>query len=157
MKKKLKVFKFGGASVKDAAGVRNVTNILKTFKDDPIIIVVSAMGKTTDALEKIVAAHANKTGEASTLVENLKQAHYAIIAELFGNAHPVYDDVNDTFVSIDWVLDDEPHPNYDFMYDQIVSVGELVSSKIVAAYLSHAGLPTTWLDARDVILTDDIY
>ena len=157
MKKKLKVFKFGGASVKDAAGVRNVTNILNSHKDDPIMIVVSAMGKTTDALEKIVAAHSNKSGDAYTLLENLKQSHYAIMEELFGLGHPAFDDVNDTFVAIEWVLEEEPHPNYDFMYDQIVSVGELVSSKILAAYLNHAGLPTQWLDARDIILTDDIY
>jgi aspartate kinase len=157
MKKKLKVFKFGGASVKDAAGVRNVTSILNTFKDDPILIVVSAMGKTTDALEKIVVAHAQKTGEAATLLENLKQSHYAIMAELFGKEHAAYDEVNDTFVTIDWILDEAPHPNYDFLYDQIVSVGELVSTKILAAYLNHAGLPTQWLDARDVILTDEIY
>lgn len=157
MKKKLKVFKFGGASVKDAAGVKNVASILKTYSDDPILIVVSAMGKTTDALEKIVAAHAKRTEEAPALVESLKQAHYAIMADLFGKEHPAYDDINDTFVSIEWILDEEPHPNYDFLYDQIVSVGELVSSKILAAYLNHAGLPTQWLDARDVILTDDIY
>ncbi len=157
MKKKLKVFKFGGASVKDAAGVKNVTNILQSYHGDPIIIVVSAMGKTTDALERIVAAHAHKTGEAYNLLENLKQSHYAIMADLFGKSHPAYDDVNDTFVAIEWVLEEEPHPNYDFLYDQIVSAGELVSSKIVAAYLNHAGLPTQWLDARDVILTDDIY
>jgi aspartate kinase len=157
MKKKLKVFKFGGASVKDAAGVRNVSSILKSYQDDPIVVVVSAMGKTTDALEKIVAAHANKSGEAASHLENMKKSHYAIIADLFGNEHPIYDDVNDTFVSIEWVLDEEPHPNYDFMYDQIVGVGELVSSKILAAYLNHVGLPTKWLDARDVILTDDIY
>ncbi len=157
MKKKLKVFKFGGASVIDAAGIKNVTSILSTFKNDPILIVVSAMGKTTDALEKIVVAHAQKTGEAATLLENLKQSHYAIMADLFGKKHTAYDEVNDTFVSIDWVLDEEPHHNYDFMYDQIVSVGELVSTKILSAYLNHAGLPTQWLDARDVILTDEIY
>lgn len=155
--KNLKVFKFGGASVKDAAGVKNVASILQTYKDSPIVIVVSAMGKTTDALERIVKAHSQKTGEAPTLLENLKQSHYAIMEELFGKGHPAFDDVNDSFVAIEWVLDEEPHPNYDFMYDQIVCGGELVSSKILAAYLNHVGLTTQWLDARDVILTDDIY
>ncbi len=157
MKKKLKVFKFGGASVKDAAGIKNVAGILKTYKEDPLMIVVSAMGKTTDALERIVVAHSNKTGESGILLENLQKAHYAIMAELFEDGHPVFDEVNDTFVALEWVLDEEPHPNYDLLYDQMVSVGELVSSKIVANYLSHVGLPTQWLDARDVILTDDIY
>ena len=157
MKKKLKVFKFGGASVKNADGVKNVASILQAYKDDPIMIIVSAMGKTTDALERIVTAHANKTGDAYDLLEKLKQSHYAIMEELFGKGHPAFDDVNDTFVAIEWVLEEAPHPNYDFMYDQIVSVGELVSTKIVAAYLNHVGLPTQWLDARDVILTDEIY
>ncbi len=157
MKKKLKVFKFGGASVKNAEGLKNVASILQTYKDDPIMIIVSAMGKTTDALERIVAAHANKTGDAYDLLEKLKHSHYVIMEELFGKGHPAFDDVNDTFVAIEWVLEEAPHPNYDFMYDQIVSVGELVSTKIVAAYLNHVGLPTQWLDARDVILTDEIY
>ncbi|MCF8246261.1 MAG: aspartate kinase [Saprospiraceae bacterium] len=157
MKKKLRVFKFGGASVKEAAGIKNVAKILQNYKDDPIMIVVSAMGKTTDALERIVVAHSNKSGESGILLENLKKAHYTIMAELFENGHPVFDEVNDTFVALEWVLDEEPHPNYDFLYDQMVSVGELVSSKIVASYLSHVGLPTQWLDARDVIITDDIY
>ncbi len=157
MKKKLKVFKFGGASVKDASGIKNVGSILQNYKDDPLMVVVSAMGKTTDALERIVAAHANKTGDATKLLEDLKQAHYSIMKDLFGEGHAAFDEVNDTFVAIEWILEEEPHPNYDFLYDQIVSVGELVSSKILAAYLNHAGLPTKWLDARDIILTDDIY
>lgn len=157
MKKKLKVFKFGGASVKDASGIKNVGSILQNYKDDPLMVVVSAMGKTTDALERIVAAHANKTGEATKLLEDLKQAHYSIMKDLFGEGHAAFDEVNDTFVAIEWILEEEPHPNYDFLYDQIVSVGELVSSKILAAYLNLAGLPTQWLDARDIILTDDIY
>jgi aspartate kinase len=157
MKKKLKVFKFGGASVKEAAGIRNVANILRKFHDQPLIIIVSAMGKTTDALEKVVAAHAAKSKEAWSLLEGIKDAHYKIMDELFEKGDPVYDEVNDTFVAAEWVLEEEPHSNYDFMYDQIVSIGELVSTRIVAAYLNRAGLPTQWLDARDVILTDDIY
>ncbi|MCB0517595.1 MAG: aspartate kinase [Lewinellaceae bacterium] len=157
MKKKLKVFKFGGASVKDAAGIKNIASILQSYKDNPLVIVVSAMGKTTDALERIVAAHVNKTGNAYQLLGELKDAHYRIADELFEKGDAVYDEVNDTFVAIEWVLDDEPPPNYDFTYDQIVSVGELVSSRIVSAYLNKSGLPTQWLDARDVILTDDIY
>ena len=156
-KKKLKVFKFGGASVKDAPGIKNVSSILKNYQDDPLVIIVSAMGKTTDALERIVAAHAGQTGQAQKLLENLRTAHYKIMDELFEKGDPVYDEVNDTFVAIDWVLDEVPHPNYDFMYDQVVSVGELVSTRIVAAYLNRQGLPTHWLDARDIILTDDIY
>ncbi len=157
MNKKLKVFKFGGASVKDADGVKNVASILQNFKDEPLVIVVSAMGKSTNKLEKIVAAFANMTREANDLFNDFKHTHYELIGKLFEVGDPVFDEVNDAFVSVDWILEDEPHPNYDFVYDQIVSVGELVSTKIVAAYLNKIGLPTHWLDARDIILTDDIY
>ena len=157
MKTSLKVFKFGGASLRDADSVRNVANILKGYKAEHLLIVVSAMGKTTDALERVVEAHANKTGKAAELLEIVKKQHYDMCQALFGEKHEVYASVNDTFVEIEWILDEEPHHNYDYMYDQIVSVGELVSSKIVHAFLNQEGMPTQWLDARDVILTDEIY
>ncbi len=157
MKHPVKVFKFGGASLRDADSVKNVASILQRYKTDKLLIVVSAMGKTTDALEKVVEAHAGKTGKAYELLEGVKKAHYDICDQLFDKNDEVYAAVNDTFVEIEWILDDEPHDNYDYMYDQIVSVGELVSSKIVQAYLNKVALPTQWLDARDVILTDDIF
>ncbi len=157
MKPEIKVFKFGGASLKDVEGIKNVTSILRQYGNERLVIVVSAMGKTTDALEKVVGAHFNRTGEAYTLLEGVKQQHFDICRELFPEGHEVFASINDTFVEVDWVLEDEPHENYDFMYDQIVSIGELVSSKIVHAYLNQEGLPVHWLDARDVILTDDIY
>jgi len=153
----IRVFKFGGASVKNAEGVKNVASILEKFKDSRLIIVVSAMGKTTDALEKVAAAHAAKTGVAKQLLDGVKAAHYQIMDELFDKGDPVYDAVNDLFVAAEWVLDDEPHPNYDFMYDQLIPTGELVSSTIVAAYFNKMGFKTQWVDARDVITTDDIY
>jgi aspartate kinase len=153
----IRVFKFGGASVKNAEGVKNVASIVKKFKDSRLVIVVSAMGKTTDALEKVAAAHAAKTGEAKQLLDGVKAAHYQIMDELFDQGDPVYDAVNDLFVAAEWVLDEEPHPNYDFMYDQLIPTGELVSSTIVAAYFNKMGLKTQWVDARDVIATDDIY
>lgn len=158
MKQPIKVFKFGGASVKDAAGLQNVASILERFREENIVIIVSAMGKTTNALELIVGAYTEKTGKAYELLNDIKKYHYDIIGNLFEQGHEVYDEVNDLFnAQVEWVLEEEPHENYDFVYDQIVSVGELVSTKIVASYLSKIGLPTQWLDARDVILTDDIY
>lgn len=158
MKKIIRVFKFGGASVRDAEGIKNVASILRRFKDNNIVIIVSAMGKTTNALEEVVASHAEKNGKAYELLNQIKKYHYDIIDNLFDKEHEVYAEVNDLFnAEVEWVLEEEPHENYDFMYDQIVSVGELVSTKIVAAYLNKVGLPTQWLDARDVILTDDIY
>ncbi len=153
----MKVFKFGGASLKDAAGVKNVTSILQRYKNDQLVIVVSAMGKTTNALEEVVAAHAKQTGKAQELYDALKERHYAIMRELFDEGDDIFSAVNDTFVEGDWVLDDKPADNYDYMYDQIVCVGELVSSRIVAACLNKNGLKSHWLDARDVVATDNTY
>ncbi|MCW5923773.1 MAG: aspartate kinase [Saprospiraceae bacterium] len=153
----MKVFKFGGASVKDAAGVQNVASILQRFKSEPLVIVVSAMGKTTNALEEVVAAHAKQNGQAQLLYDALKERHYALMRELFDETDEVFAAVNDVFVEGEWVLDDKPADNYDYMYDQIVCVGELVSTKIVAAYLNKIGLKTHWLDARDIIATDNTW
>lgn len=157
MNQKIKVLKFGGASVKDAESVKNVAKILKKFDGEPCVVVVSAMGKMTDALEKVARAHIAQDGQSYGLLEEAKMTHFKIMVELFEQGHPVFDDVNDTFETVVWTLDDEPHPNNDFTYDQIVSLGELISTKIIAAYLNETGIKTTWLDARDVILTDNIY
>lgn len=134
-----------------------MAKILKTYADRTLVVVVSAMGKTTNALEDIVAAHAAGDGRAFSLLENQKQAHYQIMEQLFDKNHEVFALVNGHFVEIERVLDNPAHPNYDYMYDQIIGVGELVSSRILAAFLEQSGLPVHWLDARGVILTDDIY
>ncbi len=157
MKSPIKVFKFGGASLKDADAVRNVGNILQNYKGEQLLIVVSAMDKTTNALEAVVAAHANQSGNAIELLDNIKKAHYEILRELIPDNEEAFASVNDTFVEIDWVLEEEPHEDYDYMYDQIVSVGEVVSSKILQTYLNTAGLTSKWLDARDIIRTDNLY
>lgn len=153
----MNVFKFGGASIKDAAAVKNVASILERYRSESLVVVVSAMGKTTNALEAVVAAHAKQTGEAQGLFEALKEQHYALMRELFDAGDEVFAAVNDTFVEADWVLEEKPSDNYDYMYDQIVCVGELVSSKIVSAWLNKVGLRTHWLDARDVVSTDNTY
>lgn len=153
----MKVFKFGGASVRDAAAVRNVGEILGRFKGEQIAIVVSAMGKTTNALERVVSHFYQQDGQAFAALKEVKDLHYQILGELFEAGHPVFDAINDTFVEIEWIIEEEPQESYDYLYDQIVSVGEFLSTKVLAAYLNHIGLPTTWLDARDVILTDNTY
>lgn len=153
----MKVFKFGGASIKDAAGIRNVASILQQFKDEQLVIVVSAMGKMTNALEEVINAHMKQTGQAQALYDEVKEKHYALLRELFEPGDEVFTSVHDTFVEGEWVLEETPADNYDYMYDQIVCVGELVSSKIVTAYLNKVGLRTTWLDARDVVATDNTY
>ena len=157
MKKAAKVFKFGGASLKDAEAIKNVANILTNYEGQNLVIVVSATGKTTNALEKVVEAHMKQDGKATEYLNLVKENHFQIINELFGETHEIYAIINDTFVEIDWVLEEDPHEDYDYMYDQIVSVGELVSSKIVDAYLNERKLISNWLDARDVIRTNNIY
>ncbi|MCA0235582.1 MAG: aspartate kinase [Bacteroidetes bacterium] len=153
----MKVFKFGGASLKDAAGVQNVASILQRYAQEQLVIVVSAMGKTTNALEEVVAAYVKQSGEAQALYDAFKERHYAIMRDLFEPGDEVFTIVNDTFVEGEWMLEEKPADNYDYIYDQIVCMGELVSSKIVAAYLNKVGLTTTWLDARDVVATDNTY
>ncbi|MCC6281539.1 MAG: aspartate kinase [Saprospiraceae bacterium] len=153
----MKVFKFGGASLKDAAGVQNVASILQRYSQEKIVIVVSAMGKTTNALEEVVAAYVKQTGQAQELYDGFKERHYAIVRDLFEPGDEIFTVLNDTFVEGEWMLEEKPSDNYDYIYDQIVCMGELVSSKIVAAYLNKVNLKTTWLDARDVVATDNTY
>ena len=134
----MKVFKFGGASVKDAAAVKNVTKILSSFKDDKLLVVVSAMGKTTNALEKVLNAYIHKQGDAVKYLQEVKDYHRKIMIDLFpAPNHPVFDQVNNHFVEIEWVLEEEPSKGFDFAYDQIVSVGELVSTRIISDQLSE--------------------
>jgi aspartate kinase len=151
----LNVFKFGGASLKDAAGVQNVCSIIDKFKDNSnLMVIVSAMGKTTNALEEVVNAYFENKDPLIPL-QKVKDSHFAMMDLLFDKSDDVYALVNDNFVEIEWVIEEEGQSNYDYVYDQIVSIGEQVSSKIVAAYLNKIGVVTHWLDARDVIITDD--
>jgi aspartate kinase len=151
------VFKFGGASVKDASGIINLGKVVNTYQGEQLLIVVSAMGKTTNALEKLTKAYVEGDDELQSIFHDIKAYHYAIMEELFEPHHPVFNDVANTFVEIDWMIEDEPHENYDFVYDQIVSIGELVSTRIVNAYLGKMGLTSHWADVRGYIHTDNTY
>lgn len=153
----MKVFKFGGASVKDAEAVKNVAAILRLFPGDPVVVVISAMGKTTNALERVVKAHCACTGEAPALLQEVRRYHAEIMEQLFaGTQEEVFDKVNNLLVEVEWVLEEEPR-EYDFVYDQVVAVGELLSTTIVSAYLDACGLANRWLDVRDCLLTDNTY
>jgi aspartate kinase len=154
----MKVFKFGGASVKDAGAVKNISGILKSFSGEKLLVVISAMGKTTNALEKVVNSYFTNDGQAVAHLEEVKQYHRKIMIELFKSAaDQIFDEVNNIFVEIEWVLDEQPSKGYAFAYDQIVSAGELISTKIVSAYLRESGVDNSWLDARDCIQTDNNY
>ncbi len=154
----IQVYKFGGASVKDAEGVKNLAAIIALNRDKFLLIVVSAMGKMTNALEKLTDAYVVQSDTIHLLFDEIKAYHEQILDDLFSEkSHPVFDEIANAFIEIDWILEDEPHPDYDFNYDQIVSVGELVSTKIVSAYLNYSGLKNEWIDARGYIHTDNTY
>jgi len=153
----MQVFKFGGASVKDASGVKNVCEIIRAHAKPEHIIVISAMGKITNALEKITDAILHKSEAVDALISALKEQHFQIARELFPNANPVFDAIDSLIAEIYWVAEESQLKNYDYEYDQIVSIGELLSTRIVAAYLNASGIACEWVDARDLIRTDDTY
>ena len=153
----MRVFKFGGASVRDAKSVANVHSIIAKFNTEPLIVVVSAMGKTTNKLEGLVNAYFDGS-DTSAFMEDLRNCHGEIVKELFGDAStPVIDDINNTLVEVEWALDDPEGLDRHFQYDQIVSIGEMLSTKIISAYLKFKGLENEWVDARDLIRTDNNY
>ena len=152
------VFKFGGASVKDAQGVRNLADILKKYAPKNLLVVVSAMGKTTNALEELNEAYIAGDIRTTVLFEDIKAYHWTIVTDLFTDTkHPIYDDLANTFVEIDWILEEPPHPDADFNYDQLVSIGEVLSTKIIAHFIQSSGIPCKWVDARNYIQTDNSY
>ena len=154
----LKVYKFGGASVKDAEAVKNVAKILDAHKNEgKILTVVSATGKTTNALELVVNSYFNKDGKANDHLQSIKNDHVSILQGLEVFNEEVAADISDTFVEIDWMIEDEVQDGYNYIYDQIVSVGELVSSKILYHLCKKQGLNVCWLDVRDVLITDNSY
>ncbi|WHF53009.1 aspartate kinase [Chryseobacterium gotjawalense] len=152
----MNVFKFGGASVKDAQSVKNVALVLETQGFESCLLVVSAMGKTTNALEKVVENYFSKT-DYQAEIEKVKQNHLLISQDLFAENHPVFAEISVFFGDIESFLRRNKSPNYNFVYDQVVSCGELISSKILSEYLNDIQFKNTWCDARDFIKTDNNY
>jgi len=154
----MKVFKFGGASVKDAGSVRNVANVLRLYSEDKIAVVVSAMGKMTNALERLLHTYYYGTGKIDEEFLNIKEYHMSIIYDLFPEeTHEIYGEIENIFSILRTRLHLPNSENYDYEYDQIVSVGEILSSKILSAYLNSAGINNRWIDARSIIRTDNTY
>ncbi len=150
----MRVFKFGGASVKDAAGVKNLARIIKRY-DDQLVVVVSAMGKTTNAMETIVEAYMNNQAvELTKRLHEVKVYHLQIVEKLFGKDNAC---LQELFNQLEQKLESEPSLNYDFEYDQIVPFGELMSTTIISTYLNEVGMTNKWLDIRKYIRTDDCY
>ena len=150
----MKVFKFGGASVKDSKGVKNVAAILQSYPQESIVVVVSAMGKTTNALEKILSLY-RSGGDYTAELENLKNYHHTIMKELFNTLHPIWKDIDEVFATLDLQLKKERPA--DQAYDQVVSIGEILSTIIVHHYLLNQNVTSEWLDARDFIVTNNTY
>jgi len=152
----MKIFKFGGASVKDAEGVKNVAVVLGTQGFQKCLVVVSAMGKTTNALEKVVEDYFAKQDYQNKL-EEIKQNHLQIATALFAPNHQVFNRINEFFDEATSFLQRNKSPHYNFVYDQVVSCGEMVSSVILSEYLQEIGFPNFWCDAREYLKTDSNY
>lgn len=152
----MKVYKFGGASVKDAEGIKNVARVLQSQGFERCVLVVSAMGKTTNALEKVVELYFDKA-DYQAIIAEIKQNHLTISAELFSQNHQVFSAIEAIFEDMQAFLQRNRSPNYSFVYDQIVSAGEMISSKILSMYLNDNQFTNDWLDARDYIKTDSTY
>lgn len=152
----MKIFKFGGASVKDAQSIKNVALVLETQGFESCLVVVSAMGKTTNALEKVVESYFSKTDFQSE-IEKVKQKHLEISEDLFAENHSVFNEISMFFGDIESFLRRNKSPNFNFVYDQVVSCGELISSKILSEYLNDIQFKNSWCDARDFIKTDHNY
>src|SRR5262245_37774124 len=153
----MKVFKFGGASVNSIERIHNLKNILNDFTDHNLMIIISAMGKTTNALEKVVEAfYAGKKEEALQLFDLIKKQHtdtskYLLVTHY----NACFEQLNNFFTEVEWLLHDKPQREFDYYYDQVVCVGELLSTCIVSYYLNEAGILNKWIDVRDIIRTDD--
>lgn len=154
----MKVFKFGGASVRNAKAVKNVGEIIQLFPNEKITIVISAMGKTTNAMELIVGSFCRREKDIFLdLVDERKTFHLSILNQLFEPNHNIFDDVNTIFSKLENRFEQSISNNFDFEYDQIVSLGEVLSTKIVNAYLQKIGLKSAWVDARKIIRTDTTF
>lgn len=151
------VFKFGGASVNSVERVKNLGDILKLYPGKKILVVISAMGKTTNALEKVVDAfYKGNNAEALQLFNQVKQQHLQTAKFLLvTNALACESQLNNFFTEAEWLLHDKPVRDYDYYYDQVVCIGELLSTAIVSHYLNETGITNKWIDIRDIFRTDD--
>ncbi|MBX2815289.1 MAG: aspartate kinase [Saprospiraceae bacterium] len=152
------VFKFGGASIADAPAIQHLGALLKVHQHKDLMVVVSALGKTTNALEEVVALFcAHQRSEAQDSFAQIKGQHFSLCNALFGDDAGIQATLNDLCVEAEWLLEDDLQDAFDYVYDQIVVLGELMSSRIFAHYLCSAGLSVTWIDARGIVITDETY
>lgn len=154
----MRVFKFGGASVKDAEGVKNLVLVLNETGFENTLVVVSAMGKTTNALEQVIDNYLNTKSEFQSSFQEVKKYHNAIILDLFENErHPVFEKVAHLFNELNGFFKTNKSPDYNFIYDQVIGYGELVSTTIISEYLNEINIKNNWIDVRDYIKTDSYF
>ena len=154
----MQILKFGGASVKDADGVRNLEKVLNVVGTKKTLIVISAMGKTTNAMEKVIDHYFNSKHQLQSSIQDVKKYHNAILLDLFENeSHEVFKVVSNLFQKLSDFFSRNKSPDYSFVYDQTIGFGELVSTTIVSYYLNHKGVQNSWLDVRELIKTDNYY
>ena len=154
----MQVFKFGGASVKDASGVKNVASVLQKIGYKNTLIVVSAMGKTTNALELVIKNYFENKAELQSSLQDVKKYHNEILLDLYDNEnHLAFKKVTALFDELNSFFKTNKSPDYNFVYDQVIGYGELVSTLIISEYLNTIGLKNNWIDVREQIKTDNYY
>ncbi len=154
----MKVHKFGGASIKDAPSIKKISKIIQKEGMADCLLVISAMGKMTNALENIVNLYVNNQhNELSIALQQITDFHLKIINSLFHKEHEIYQIVDNLFAKMDRFISTNNSKNYDYIYDQIVCFGELLSTSIVSSYLNQQGVVNTWKDVRELIKTNDVY
>lgn len=154
----MRIFKFGGASVKDAEGIKNVYSVLEKVGHEDTLLVISAMGKTTNALETVIKNYFNKSNELNASLQEVRKYHNQILMDLFDDEeHEVFYAVSSHFADLEYFIRSNKSPNYNFVYDQVVSYGEIVSTTIISHYFNYAGLKNNWVDVRNFIKTDTTY
>ncbi len=154
----MKIYKFGGASVKDADGVRNLLNILQEIGYNKSLLIISAMGKMTNAFERIVDSYFFKKNDLTLHLDDVKSFHHRIIEDLFRDSnHVIYSELDSIFNEIHKFIDENTSTDFNFIYDQIVSKAELISTKICSAFLKDNEIENSWLDVRKCIKTNSDY
>ena len=153
----MKVFKFGGASVKDAPAIENLKNILQRYENEQLVVVISAMGKTTNFMEKMLDAYYHVPENVPALLSELRTQHESVAEQLMGADNPFLPHSERIFTLLNEQLQRPTSDNFDYDYDRIVSFGELLSTTLIATYLNTQGIETQWLDARQLVRTDNTY
>ena len=148
------VFKFGGASVKDAAGVQNLRRIVEQFSGHNIFVVISAVGKTTNLLERVLDAYFYGKEDWNPYFNQLKDNHLSIVHGLLEDSARLEQVLAPIFAKLEAKLKSAPSDSFDFEYDQIVSFGEILSTTLISNYLNIVGVSNCWLDARNMLITD---